>query len=762
MKKLVFLVVFLFLLLSMLTTARETYEQIGTNQQTYALGTEGEAAWNAARSTADFTVSGTRIITNQTQVPLVVDLDQDGTLEIVIYDFPTWKIFRGNQLTPIATFNPNDQSRISNVVAFDIDDDNRTEIIYITEELDDNGLQKIQFLEFDGATLTNETTILTFAAGKSGGETTIGCGEFGECMAMSIKRLVTSNDIIAIRFNQSGYQGGVTLDSQSSRTYCTPKIRSMPYVDHDGDTIKEYIMSYGTAQTSVGAEFFNIAYVSVVNNVTILEKQLEISSPAVSDLVTGADCRGTEFGNFFTSPVVFESDGDAGTLETHFGFMVDDDSFVIWSFDHDASGDNDFKDDFPEACCLGASCSGVGLLCGDGRIISNVMKANAFTDTGDLCIDGTNRCDFCVMGLNDEDEELDLLCGSHQTSQTQSLTFEFDVSSLEDPFNVTEDYLKYNIITHSTQQDDSTDTKSGDTDDLDEFLSSFGVFGIDFTFFDELELIFQNPKKDSVIISVDAEKNGQEDLIVLTSANLFYLDDGFSNTAANISNILINPCIESVIKVNETMSVDVTVDDPNGDDIAARVRIYAGSPFEQDSGFSANFTTGTVIPFNFVLNKSLSNAEMIITARDVENPTVINTITKTFSVGENGVEFGDCTTELDPALIAAEAEANLVLLDLQTNAISVDVNTLAVLTNTSSFIVWIVIMIAIALALAFNPMVETKPRTCLAILLILEILMLILGTILGILPLGIIITIIIVGIIVLALAFGRTATGGNA
>lgn len=392
------------------------------------------------------------------------------------------------------------------------------------------------------------------------------------------------------------------------------------------------------------------------------------------------------------------------------------------------------------------------------------MLADIFPDTDNV--------DYCVVGYQATTQKIDLLCGNNQGSTfvgQNELEFDLSIAGLH---NVTTDFIKWNVIAHMGQH--STNIQEGKN--INELINSYGVLepdlsecsvlglGADCT----LNVLFDNPIDDSVLISVDAEKvnalGGREDLIALTSTNIFYIDDGFSNSGGAITSYSVNPCLDSTWKVNTSVTVTTIIEDNDTDTVSSKAILYRDQPNEQDSGFTGNVSSGTTNSFSFIANSTIGVGNLRLIGRDSENLDDLDTIDLTFSVGSTGVEFGDCITAVDVAAAAAAAsedEAALRETQLSDNAIRNAVNDIGDITNMGGQMVYIIMMLAVAIAVWFSPVAERQPNIAMGGMIVLEFLMITIGTILGILGIGLVVVFSVIGIGVIGLWLGARFTGVN-
>lgn len=764
-------ILFLILLVFPLTFAAVDYNETGNYDSYYQQGT-GFFNDVQMQSSADYAMF-TRAVTG-TKHPLVSDLDGDGVNEIIVLDDDTLRLYHvdvvDEQLDIVDAFAIAGDY-YSNILVYDIDGDSRREIIVASEAATN---ELIYILEYNGTTFGNQTNVNYSSLGHDNGEILIKCRDTEMCMMAYIHDQtvgVNANATVSIAtFNSSSVSNEDNmLAGTASQQRCFPSVRSMAVADYDNDGNDEYIFSFPNYRHTAAdaGEVYYIAYVEQASNgflTTDLIITIDDSVTNIDEVLTGGSgtiCYNqlnfddgtsdqTTVGSIMTNPLVFDADGSSSNgLETIVGIMLDPDEFIMLSFE----SDGDKLDDYPE------------VFEADGKILSNVIRANVFPDSGDN--------DFCVMGYDNHDEEIDLLCASEQTTDIPE-TREFKLS-VEGMYNITRTHDKYSNLVHAAQH--STDTTDGAN--LHEMICSYGVLQInwDDTYAIQLganilslDLIFENPQTDAAVISIDAAKavvsGGREDLIVLTSTNVWYIDDKFVNSPAYISEYYNNPCLDSTWRINTSIETRITPVDDDGDRVGARAILYYGDSNEQDSGWSANVSSGSTITFStFELNKTIGVGTLRLMARDVENPDTHDIIDLSFSVGLNGVEFGDCTTEVELDTEEEEDEEDELEAILSTDATdNFVINTLEEvqdLTGVGGTLFWYIMMILVAISIWFTPQAASHPYTAFGFMIGVEALLLITGTITGVVPIGFLIAVIIICIVIFGLWIGKAATGAH-
>lgn len=663
----VLLYIVMFLLIISISFAKTDYNESGNFDNFYQLGL---AAFNENLNPIDVNAQTTTIIVSTgRKIPLVSDLDGDGLTEVIILDGRNIEIYQNKSLNIVASFTLGVASateRFSNILTFDIDGDGLREIILIAEEE-----EELHILEYNRSTLVNQTrfqginlSILSHTAGSKGGEFAIKCSSTERCLMVFSNQINTGFAgfpetplFFGASFGSTQSSISTSFETQldtavSNSVFCLSNIRHIAAADYDGDngganadpSEFEFIISNIEISQSIATdELANIYWVDILPNSSVVLDQPVVQTTRLGSIL-GASTTGARFScdnsnganqnvdadaplfpsYYITSPLVFDAAPESG-LETIIGIGIDPDEFKILMFEKDGT----FLDDFPEVADS------------EGILLSNVFKADIFDDSTE---------DFCVMGFNGDpigfDDSLSVTCGSRNDpdgfglTNFQTIEFRFNKEGL---FNISPTYDNNAVLAHSIE--------TNEENDIDEVLSAYGVLELirtcTITGNCDMNLIFQNPKSDNEprVISTDAfDKVGLEDLIILTEDNLFYLDDGFTNQPATITNLFNNPCLDSVWKINTSVEVKVTATDPEDDTVSVRAVLYQSDSNEQTIGF-VNVSSGTEVPFSFIANKTIGGGNLLIEAFDpVNNPTTVDSILKVFSVAAAGVEFNDCTS----------------------------------------------------------------------------------------------------------------------
>lgn len=620
----------------------ESYNNTGTTDQQYV---SGIGAFNENIVTDSITSA---TFTSLTNIPLVADLDGDGVNEIIIIDGND-VLLRDTDLATIDGFTL-EGGTYSNPIITDIDKDGLAEII-IGHELSGN----ISILEYDGVSFIRQAFLeynLPTITGTN--EIMLNCGDdqgLGEsisCLIVSASSPIASGtrDFSYAGFNASnvGSTTQIITSGNTLKDYCLPAIQSISYSDFDsptGDTRKEFIFTVTEFDSAIN-EKLRILYIDVAESLVTTEDQQTIFESGFNPVTTNVDCATDNIGKFYTSPLVEDIDGiQSNGKETIIGINEDSQDFVMKVFRANGNDINTHPAVFQA----------------DGTILSNPILSNVFGDTGNV--------EYCVLGHATSDSDcgvnnqcLDLLCGSSTTTNIfETVEFKFDTSGR---FNVSQSFNDLNIISHGVQNSNLNINIAGEgLIDTTDYLTTYGVFRLsDETFngsffIKSLDIIYDELIDDATCIQVNAQKTQPEteDIICLTSTQLFYIDDGISNQPAVVDDITFNPCVvDSIIKVNSTLQVLVTITDQNTfgsqDLVSSIVTVYKNDGNSVNSTVS-NTTSGELHPHSFTLNKTITGGVIEVQGFDSFDESIIDIQTQTFTVAENGIEFGDSTCIVD-------------------------------------------------------------------------------------------------------------------
>lgn len=578
------------------------------------------------------------------QLPYVVDMDEDGTNEIIVIDGTSFKAFHksGSSLSPLfsETIQYNGFEDISPLIFDDISGDGNPDLIYIVHGDNPSGNAKNitpRYVSWNGTHAT--TSQLCLQANFTDSNTYhyrmgFNCRE-GVCFGLGERYTnlgggIAGQDYIRYGFNLT-HCVGFEKESWANDNLYNHDVCILPaYPPVYSHTIGNYDYYAQTGfSTDVGTKDWGVLYLSSINRNTANPARQWVNEEDLGGGSLGyADFHNDSFYRNLTGALRMDIEG-FGDNEYAYGIIDDTNSYRIVSVNADGSNLDTYDG-------------------GEGIILGNIFQANVFPNEN-------TPSSFCVSAFDDNADNFQIHCANEQSSYFigDEIEFDFDYSGM---YDINIDSERYNGVVHASNQ--MTNIPAGTTD-LDEFVTSFGVFkisksllGIDYY----LERIWSNPVERGASIMCDVEKTGREDYLILKQSNLYYIDDGYSFSGCNSSSMgcinytstTFNPCVDAVLKLNTTLGVNVYADDIlDGQDVSVRVVAYHGETYAQDSGWSANYSSGTIIPFSFVMNVTDAVAVLRIMVRDVYDPSSVQVYDQRFGVSAVGVEYGDTSCSLN-------------------------------------------------------------------------------------------------------------------
>lgn len=714
-------------------------DKIGFSPNDFRSGT---SLFNSANPSLDVSLISKSLDAGY-QAPIVSDMNNDTINEIIVIDNSAIKIYNSKSLALVGSYSHGctDGTYVSNIVVTDMDDEaSSKELVYVCE-----APETLSVLKYNTTHALFNISSRSYASSTihASGQKVILMCEINKClMAYYSDSTYISGATFTVKmimFNETTFGTESNLEvSSSSHIFCPPLIRSYSYRDYNTDGKSELVFSMLNHAYNTGNLEINVY--GVYLNETGLTPRLKsqyIKSMFSTSAISGTNtCRTNNVSKYITSPLTLDWSVESG-LETVVGFSESLDTYRIYMIN---SAFNEL-DKYPDTL--------VGTA--DGILISNVVQANVMSD---------NSKDFCVFGYEKSDQTLDLLCGSRINSFSQglgsyeSVEFMFDKSSL---WNFTSSENRNDMIIHSIQSDQNLIDGNGHITDFnaDEITTTWGVFKTSWDEYDiltprkVLEHVYVMPFSDSAIVPTDAENTGYYDLLALRLNNLWYIDDGFTNQPGQIDSYTINPCINSIWKINTTVLVKFTVID-DVDQVRARATLFTGTKV-QDSNWSSYASSGTEFSFSFIANESVTNSKLALYGSDSNMPSIVDNINFTVSTGNNGVSFGDCITSISGLVEAEEAVSgiNATVEPSNNNTITNTINEYATKTGLGSLVLWLIVMLAFALVVFLidrgnRQGLDDKMRG--VIIVLGEAILLVIGTKLGFISTGIIIILVLISI----------------
>lgn len=759
-----FLILCSYSVLALTISYEDNYFYNSTGGEDFWFG-QGEGLFNdeQMQTSSDYNVLSTAVLDEGLYTPLISDMNNDGTSEILVLDDDTLKIYTANisidSLILVDSVALTQDGYYSNFILYDIDGDGYTEAIIAYEYTSNPYHEAIDIFEYNSTDFYREYVINLSKLDHTTGEMAIQCRDTNTCLLIygsdqTVDGAATDMDIYGASFNSTNVTDyDIMIKGGSAWSVnCFNGMKHVGVADYDSDGIDEYVFSMMTYYGATGGtdDYPSIAWIEELDNRSLYLDQILIITG--SDEFLGAEsttyaCRngflnnGRRFyiGDFVSPTLTFDAVAGNG-LETIMAYHVALDEWVLKSF-RGCSADgctSSELDDFPETCDLLGNCP-------TGYTLSNPVRADVFDG-------GEGYDDFCVAGFDDDEEVIDVICGSE--TSTHYLTETMEIVYWDTPYNISRSYTLYNNLIHTAQH--KTETSYDTNKNLPEFVTSYGVLEIvdADTLTPDFESIFDNPKDDAVVLSLDYERTELDDLVVMQENNLWYIDDNWVNSPAYISYYKLDPICDAVIKINSTLEATITVNnqveqEDETDDTGARVILYYDNPNEQDSNWTANYTAGTEIEFIgtsdlLVFNKTTASATLRIMGRDTENPDNPDYIDFDFSVGSTGVETGDCYTEYTvPNPLEEEEEEedetalNASLTPADDNLIKegiIEMNAFLKLGLTGIWLLFMIFLDYLLIVQAGHYFHGLESRYVFGIAGLIDVLWIILGTMLGVFP----------------------------
>lgn len=757
-RKFIFLF-FLIILSSFVFSFSTSYTEVGGNDDTF----RGETGFFNTLINLSNVAFRSRNIDEPKFVPLVADLDGDGIKEIIIVSGTQIEIYSDTDLDIIDAIDLTQEIFTPPIIMnFNVENSD-LEMAFIREKAASSAKSfEAVFVNFTGGVLGIEKVSDTMESNLGGtqeiDDIIMGCDENTDCMtAVTLVDGGTNSQMVMFTFNYTNATKlRVITENGVLNRLCPSRIKKIATTDLTGDGDTDFIFSWLDFDANTGDnevlrvrayEFQSTPHIAGITEVW--EATITLTDFLGDD--TSQNCTSLNVGQYVSSPVAFEFDGFVGNgLEVIVAANNDGSDFKMYSF----KSDGVFLDDYPE------------VFEADGVIISNPIVMDVFDDT--------DTVDVCVLGFDASEDIYDLLCASEQTGDIPE-TNEFTVSA--GGVNITSGSLITNNIVHAVQM---SSIIAGETN-VHEILFASGVYRL---IIEEevgalspcrligacsMVAIWGNPKSDSATVPIDYENIGRVDILALTATNIWYIDDGFTNSDCSnqicITEYTINPCIDTTWKENTSVVVTMTLEDVDEDVLQGRVILYHGDENAIDSGWSVNVSSGTTVSFGDMnANKSISSGTLRLVAREGQTAGINETFDFPISVGSVGVEFNDCTTSVDVSIVE-EAE---IVEGGETvsgnNSIINTLNTLGAQTGLGGTVLWFVIMIIVGVAMTVaNKMTSSADfMMIIGVTLLMEFFMLILGFFIGVVSLAVLISVIVVSLVIIGLFISKVLVKSSA
>jgi len=406
----------------------------------------------------------------------------------------------------------------------------------------------------------------------------------------------------------------------------------------------------------------------------------------------------------------------------------------------------------------------------DSNDIEGVLLSNPLVLK---CFDDSKGTDIGAIGYKESNQKLVFVCNcgvcGHDNDDCEFEDYEEPVG-----FNVT-DLTNVGRSIYVIEADGDTSTS--------ELVTPFGVFDIPkFTAGDwvchdnELTKIYNSQSRDSIIVPIDYQNNGRADFLYSSATAIGYLDDGFSNKKPYVNSLDINPCAGlATLRLGTDILITATSHDDEGDSVSYRVKLYANTENEIDSGWSEFMTPSTEFRYSNVLDYNVNIGYIEIYVKDASH-TEFNMVERLFSVNNNSDSktFGECITSLTlDDLLEGQDTGDLLpttsedYIDeygnkVNDNALKNGMDELGGFVGIGGFLMYIIIMFGVALGMFFyTDMGAGHGSSKFGAIAIVEVLMIIIGAVLKIIPVSIIIILVLALVVIIAFWARNYFTGSR-
>jgi hypothetical protein len=395
--------------------------------------------------------------------------------------------------------------------------------------------------------------------------------------------------------------------------------------------------------------------------------------------------------------------------------------------------------------------------------MSNTFLCKVFTND--------NEANYCVLGYTNNNATVmmaatDFGVGFLETDTVTALGTNFTNYFIPDTYTM-------QILAHGINTNNNIQSGIYITD----FMTPFGIYSISqpnyFTGTASLNLDWSLPHNiiSSIITPVRAESSPYYDILAESASSLIYIDDKFISPNAEIDAYTINPCVNQPFLLNTSVQITVTPKSYNDIyNVAAKAILYYGNINEQAANFTAFFPSGSTMSFDFIANKSITNGKIRLETKD-DNNNEIEYIDIPFSVSTTGNAFGTCLTSVSD-IIATNLALNVTADLYDENVTMTDnfvrkqvtrqANSMGIPTLLFVLLILFGADFIIFVAAISNPTMAVHTAAILTGILFFDLFGLIIGTMIGIVPVAFMVTLIIILVIIgamyLANFFNKTTS----
>lgn len=723
-------------------------------------------------------------VTDTVGIPVYADMDSDGWDEIAVTTGSVWYVFNrtGGQLNVEYSSNLNNTAT-SAPAFFDLDDDGTDELVIPTntgaEVFGHNGTAYVRQADISTST--------SCGTSEDPWRCMMGCGH-GDCY---IFRQEPTNDHEDVKVHISRFNATAEVKNNGSRVGLNSDYGTEPgmvfsqpqgvrFADITADNQPDigigvigwggYGGSHGDYVIGSYGLLFDPDTCGLENTIVAESLKGEVyddnGNDEIEDELINNERIHRRYHVMFGDGDGVESNGDelitSGYDET--GRLANSYTVTI----HDRTGSRLRQ--------MPATTSLLTIASGDQTSIvtSNMVNSDIFPDTGDndICYMVYHATDIEENGTVSNSSDEGIFCASYTTGAY----YDWHMFLITDPIDITYGYDPYTSVLHAADMNDAPSSFQGTTRNVDEIITHHGVvellWGTDHPDISSLapihsaDLTVDVPVTFGSTVTMNTEDNKYADLFLLTSEYLYVVDDGFVNEGPGIDAYTVNPCVESPWLLNGTVRTSVTPLDAENDLVQARSVLYEGRAYEQDSNWSAEYSSGQEIAFFHEANHTVTEGKLSLYVRDTVNPEKVASITMSFSVTSDGVEYGECVTDESGLVTPVEEEEEEEEAvpggkteSAEDNSINNALNELKGDSGLSSMVLWIIIMAVVAGSIIFYLPGSMTHNHMFALIGIVEVFLLILGAHLGFISTGVIVVLVILALGAGAMWFRRQFTG---
>lgn len=581
--------------------------------------------------------------------PIVGDIDNDGIAEVVLISSGVLRVYNDATLSSVTLVQTNFTDTSPPILA-DVDKDNELEIIVANQSTSSNTLSNsisIAIVDYSSNSSQIQVKHLSNDVGGdyNSGEVSIQCANAGDCALFYISSFFASGDINhlgSLWFNSSQINDRTILYNTSlTVTMCFPTIRHVSISDGNLDGNRDYALSM--VREIVTSTFSDESFVlinadveesgSTVYFTTVVDEGVNFGNPASCDDTAGINMKRSLSG--LIQGLTSTTGGDYDDLFWNAHMVTSADDFKLFSYKA-STGVKD--DDYPEVANI------------EGELLSNVMMFNAIPGASPKA---------CVLGHDDANDELNMLCAPmNELDLVDNAQFHYGFSPTI--ARVVQSYNNHQMHSISSEMNPSDISTPSGSGSVDELVWGLGTFQLDYSqggcsslgicdmSRDFTNSRYINTNQSGIMVVADIKNVGSSQLLFQQPSSFTFIDNNFQNKAGSLS-IEIDPCISQSgtpvnWKINTSVGVTITVSDSQGDDHNVTVSLYQGTTSERSESVTVDGTSGANT-FEFIANVTGSNKKLVVTARDLVGG-LSSTQTRFFSVASQGVERGDCTTDI--------------------------------------------------------------------------------------------------------------------